>query len=202
MKIAVLSLTDSVMQPVADITFPVMQRYCDTHGYTFRHCNWRLSDRRVVWDKIKMLDLYLSQFDLLVWLDADILITNHQITLESIMLSSLKNMLVGSDENGINTGFLALWNCAWSKKMLERAWDIEENEVGSEQEALTRACAVDNQVFVLPQSVVNSYDWPTYGLSADKAGQWDHSFILHLPGHTAEKRVEIFNKYLDKIIWA
>lgn len=207
MNIGIFTHYDEVMRPVADMTVPVMQKYCDKHGYEFTALTHRLSDRRIVWDKIPLL---LQNWDSAAWLlylDADILLTNHTITLESIIQSWPEmDAILGTDINGLNFGAFLLRSCDWCRDYLIRAWakgDLPDTT--SEQDGLIKALLEDltgARVGRAAQSDFNSYPYEMYGHSVATPGNWepDH-FAMHLPGMTAERRIEVFSEYLKEIIW-
>lgn len=212
---AIYSHTDAVMQPCADITFPVMRAYGQKHGYLVETLSERLSDRRVVWDKIPLLELNIDRAEWSLYLDADILITNHKIVMESIVESSRPwrrlypeaDVLVATDENGFNFGAALFRNTPWVHSMLKMAWEYGyDPATTSEQHGLIMACQnlTGGRVVGLPQRVLNSYPWREYGIGdpENHMGNWEPGdFALHIPGATAEQRVEIFSRYKEKILW-
>jgi hypothetical protein len=97
--------------------------YCDKHSYTFIDDESVYDDSKPIpWSKLKLLEEYLQQFDYLVWIDADILIMNQDIKLESFIEKYPTNIICGSDWRMTNTGVLFVKNTEWSMKFLEAIW--------------------------------------------------------------------------------
>ena len=69
---------------------------------------------------------YLSDFDYLIWIDADILIMNSEIQLEQF-IEKYENfdIICGSDWKMINTGVLFIKNTEFSKEFLQKVYDNE-----------------------------------------------------------------------------
>lgn len=207
MNIGVFTHHDEEMQAVANITRPVMQKYCDKHGYQFTCATERLSDRRIVWDKIPLLLQNLGRTSWAVYFDADILLTNHTINLESIIQQwPGMDAILGTDVNGLNFGAFFVRNCPWSFGYLQRAWakgDLPDTT--SEQDGLIKSLVEDMtgvRVGRAAQSDFNSYPYEMYGHPATTPGSWEHGhFALHLPGQTSETRARVFKDYEKEIVW-
>lgn len=117
------------------------EAYVKRHGYT------RITDESVYdesrpfpWFKIKLLQKYLSEYDHLVWMDADVLITNPDIRIESFvqMMRPDSFMLVGQDFQNLNTGVFILRNCPLAHEFLRDVWNKTEymNHIWWEQAAV------------------------------------------------------------------
>lgn len=103
--------------------------YAEKHGYTYiqgGETYW-LRDRPISWSKVPFLLSVLSNLpeSAIVWLsDADVLITNHELTLETHVLPyfpDTKDMLMCIDACGnINAGNIFLRNSAWTRDFWTR----------------------------------------------------------------------------------
>jgi len=103
--------------------------YASKHGYTYiqgGEAFWN-RDRPIPWSKVPFVLSVLDDLDdgAMVWLsDADVLITNHSLTLESHVLPSLpegKDMLMCIDACGhLNSGNLFFRNTAWTRDFWRR----------------------------------------------------------------------------------
>lgn len=201
MSIGVYSFHDALFKPVADITLPVLRAYCERHGYPLTVATERLSNRRVVWDKIPLLLDNLHLNDWSFFIEADILITNPGWTLEMFLLGTGDaDIIVSDDVNGMNFGVFFVRNTTASRVVLSDAWHMRDRgDIGSEQHALIEACQDSEQVRVarVSQKLFNSYPYLEYGLPSTTEGNWTPGdFAMHLPGMTVEKRVEVFRRYL------
>lgn len=104
--------------------------YCAKHGYTFIDDETILDKSRPIpWSKIHLLLKYLNEYDYLVWIDADILIMNMEIKLESfIERYSQYDQICGSDWRMENTGVWFIKNSDFSHNFLKAIWDNEYDE--------------------------------------------------------------------------
>lgn len=67
---------DSAMAPIGDLTSPLMLEYANRHGMDFRCLRTNGSIPDSYWVKIFEVARLLPHYDRMIWLDADIVITN------------------------------------------------------------------------------------------------------------------------------
>jgi len=103
--------------------------YAKRHGYTFLSGGDDVWDRSrpIPWSKFRFILKYIDDYDYLFWSDADAVITNPEILLETQVLPLLpdgKDMLWTLDVCGhYNNGHLLLrGRSAWVKDFLTRAY--------------------------------------------------------------------------------
>lgn len=204
MTIGVYTLYDDVFEPCAAITMPILLKYCERHGYPLTIATERLSEQRVVWDKIPLLleNLHLNEWSF--WIDADVLITNPEIKLESFLLDCpiQSDFIWSHDGNGPNLGVFFTRNSTQARVVLSDAWHMRGRaDIGSEQHAVIEACRTSERVLIthVHQKRFNSYPYEAYNLPPTTEGNWTPGdFAMHLPGMTVDRRVEIFTKALSK----
>lgn len=87
-----MSAWNQLYLPLASIAAPIMQAYCNRHGYTFLHGQYHdraetQHDRTTRGDLCKagMFLQHYRDFDILAWLDIDSIIMNHDVKLEDIL---------------------------------------------------------------------------------------------------------------------
>jgi hypothetical protein len=111
------------------------QAYADKHGYLYVQAGEQYWDRfrPIAWSKIPfLLDLCNRLPEgTLIWLsDADVLITNPDLTIEDQMVSLLpqtKDMLMSLDACGhINSGNILFRNTAWSRDFWKRTGEMKQ----------------------------------------------------------------------------
>ena len=109
--------------------------YASRHGYKYIQGGEEFWDRKrpIAWSKVGFLRQYLEKVPdgALIWLsDADVLITNPDISLESCMLPLLpnnKDLLMTFDSCGhINSGNILLRNTAWQRDYWKRVYEQED----------------------------------------------------------------------------
>ena len=99
--------------------------YCKRHGYDFIDDESVYDDSKPIpWSKIKLLIKYLDKYDYLVWIDADILIMNLDIKLESFIQQYTSfDQICGSDFRMTNTGVWFVKSTEFCKLFLQAVWD-------------------------------------------------------------------------------
>jgi len=103
-RIALLTLHDEGYQPLADVTMPGKQEYCDRHGYVlvtakdFPHI-----DPKNTWLRLPCtLELLEAGFDAVMWIDCDVMIMNHEIRVEDRLQEH--KLVISADFNGVCAG--------------------------------------------------------------------------------------------------
>lgn len=89
MKVALVTAFDEAYLPLARISLPIMRDYCTKHGYSLVQGAYKTENVDVLEygdrGKIKIYkDLY-AQYDLVCWMDIDLLIMNSEIRLENLI---------------------------------------------------------------------------------------------------------------------
>ncbi len=111
--------------------FESKRAYAEKHGYRYIQGGEEYWDRRkpTAWSKIPFLLSVCADVpeDTLIWQsDADVLITNPELTIENVMVPLLpegKDMLLTLDACGtINSGNILLRNTAWTRDFLGRVY--------------------------------------------------------------------------------
>lgn len=209
-KIAVAVVYTPNWIPLAQVVLPNLYEYCQRHGYGLY-----VRVDPVPYNGFSKFTLINYLFktqgvDFVLSLDLDTLITNHNIKIEDfISQSNNKSFYVCRDLNGINCGSFILKNNKWSKSFLSFCLSFE-GKVDCEQNAVDiyMGDIVDDlHIKILQHPSINSYKYdeyyPSYGKigfkngdiiekPTHKEGNWEEGdFILHVPGQTVEKRIEV-----------
>lgn len=161
------------------------QLYCEKYGYDLHEDESVYDESRpMAWSKINLIRKYLSQYEYVVWIDADSYIMNDNIKLDSIITNYMGelDMMVAQDWKMINTGVIFIKNTEWSRKFLDLIYDQIQflHHPNWEQTAFIHLLKhnISNSsehIKVLPlsqQNVINAY-WYSYVYNV---------FILHFPG--------------------
>ncbi len=202
LNIRVFAYCTHTFTPVTDVTLPHLRRYCARHGYilVFHEVPYR-TDRPLGFLVTEAAMRELRECDALLVIGLDVLITNDAIRVESLM-DDKHDMFVTHDHNGLNLGAYIVRKEGW--RLLQEMMDREGGfNVTSEQDAardmMRQFEFLRDCVKVLPQRAMNSYLYTEYPETrgADELGHWQPGdFVLHLPGRSSERRVEIFNAIL------
>lgn len=206
MTIRIITLWTDDWKILADLTTTISNQYCERHGYisTFFGFSTNCLDG---YDKISLLK---SGFDRnaadLYWLlDADAIITNQNIKVENFVEEGF-DLFLCEDFNGINCGSFIIRDSEWSRKfiyyiLLKRGvvgMHCEQDAIKSYMEEFPN----DEKIKILTHPSINSYDYclyPEIPPQTHEQGQWQPGdFVLHLPGTSLEKRIEVFKKVLNE----
>lgn len=164
-----------------------IKKYCDKHNYGF-HDDEDVYDKKrsPAWSKILLLSKYMkSEYDYLIWIDADTLIMSPNVKIEDIIECHMEgnDILVSQDFKMINTGVIFIKNTEWSRKFINLIYDQEHfiEHPNWEQEAFinllkNNTSNSSKHVKVLElsqQNLINSYHYSFFN---------NDCFILHFPG--------------------
>ena len=143
MKFAVCSLaiSDQYKKTVGPC-IASQEAHAKKHGYD------RITDESVVcstrdytWSKIPLIQKYLPNYDWIMWIDGDVMITNQERKIEDFiaLLPESKFLLIGRDFQGLNAGVFVIRNCPLAFEFLERVWkrDDMSRKLFHEQTAMT-----------------------------------------------------------------
>ncbi|MDE3056195.1 MAG: class I SAM-dependent methyltransferase [Verrucomicrobiota bacterium] len=181
-------VTMAIGQEYADAVEPgheTKRSYCQRHGYTFYNLDKSLDEKRLTaWSKVLFLQnlLLTTEHQWFYWSDADSLIMNPAIPLESF-LDDNYFLIVTEDFLEINTGQFFIKNCEKSVEFLKEVYSHEKHSHHrlAEQRAMMAELEQNpswrDQIKILPQRMFNSYIKPYAG------GQYQMGdFVLHLAG--------------------
>jgi hypothetical protein len=108
--------------------------YSNKHGYSYIKeivKNNDYSDWHPTWIKIEVLKKYLPLYDYVVWIDADAVFVNQDITIENLIAGNVDlvipklelDRVSGNMWTHTTTGFMIWKNCEWSNNVLNLLWD-------------------------------------------------------------------------------
>jgi hypothetical protein len=224
-RILVITSYPSAWQALADITTKTMAEYCTRHGYDL-HID--RSDLRDAWFnactgqrellgikgfiKLDLLLHFLPKYDVVCWLDADLLITNYEVKIESkmVLVPDTAHITIPADWNGHNstviiarnTGLVRryFWACnnTGRKRFLKDDWvEMEAMRYFAQTppydkilayRSVKELCPVLGKEYEpqVPSWVSQSYSW--------EPGDW----TLHLSALSLDRRIELAREYAEK----
>ena len=108
--------------------------YSNKHGYSYVKeivKNNDYIDWHPTWIKINVLKKYLPLYDYVVWIDADAVFVNQDITIENLIDGDVDlvvpklevDKISGNVWTHTTTGFMVWKNSEWSNSMLNLLWD-------------------------------------------------------------------------------
>jgi hypothetical protein len=192
MKIAVCSFViGDKYKDIVKYGIQTRINYCKKHNYDYID-DQSVYDRsrKIEWSKILIVQKYLSQYDFLVWIDADTFIMNEDITLESLIEKYLegdnpKDFMYTVGHQWVNNGVMFVRNTAFMGDFFTEVYN-HTDQICSEQGSLDylyrtnwKSCQM-KIVVVQNQKEFNSF-WDNYSYG---------DFIIHFPGCNEPNRPE------------
>lgn len=149
LRIAVVTYGTTDILSYTAYSAAVNQAFTDHHGYYLRLLDETTSsfdsdDHR--WNKIKILldsidpvDGWAMDLDYVLWLDADAILLNMSLRLDSfISRYPMAKLIVSAEYAGsttlINSGSILIRNCEWTRKFLSLWWSCADRRLYSDQE--------------------------------------------------------------------
>lgn len=207
MNIGIFCQFNTPFAKVADITVPVMREYADRHGYKLTVDRDRPISRSIVWDRYEILASEVKKYDWAVHMDADVLITNLHIRLEEFMARAgdivISRCLTEDGHTRLNDGVSMFRSSPYAQIDLECVFMRESTpEIQCGQDVLEEMSRDSKFRFVIERhKAINSFLYEEYGMPSTTIGNWTPGdFVLHTPGRTNDRRVEIFNKIVPQIL--
>lgn len=184
-KICITTLTDSKSKSrlqrfirwrnfdgIIDLTWANKQKYAEKHDYFLYDGSGLINTSRPpAWTKVIAMQHMLEdeRCDWVMWMDADTVIMNSDIRMESFFpMDPTKDMIVGSDNGwGWNSGVFVFRNTAWSKQFLDDWWNMKSfvrppgMSLSGDNAALKALLHnmedMDEHVLVPPRCTLNSF---------------------------------------------
>jgi hypothetical protein len=198
LKIKIISACDKNIKYLSDISFQSVQKYCLLNGFSCERYIISNYDRPPAWYKIYAIKNSLDEgYDYVVWVDADAVIYNQNFDLIKL-LNTKKTVYVSKDLNDFNTGVLIFKNNDLSKQVLDFIYSKTEYlyDTWWEQRAFIKTfdlnyLNIQDETEVVPQKILNSYDYRLYGLGPNYSGHFNsESFVIHYPSLPYELRFQ------------
>ncbi len=211
-KIALTTFYNERYKPLAEITIPVMEQYCLKHGY-YLNIN-KIEQDNFHFVKTKDTRKLLDEFDVVMGIEADVLITNLNIKVEEF-LDDKNDLYITNDINNINFGTFICKSSDWTKILFD--WvNMQSDRFGDEQEIFERNHNIEKTKIVHHpcfNSIPYEHYAPSFGkigykngdivsMPTAKEGNWEKGhFVCHTPGLGFEQRLSILNEIKQQIIY-
>jgi hypothetical protein len=204
-KIAIVSLYDKSYEPIGKYAHVNKQAYAKKHGYDiFLYTESLDMTRKPHWSKIIALQKHLQDYDWLFWTDADALIMNNEIRLESLIDDNFDIIITKDCYNCVNTGNFFIKNSVWSAEFLKRMYQpVYLNHPGlNDNWAFLRLYADDptvkTHIKLVNPNLMNSYiECPPEAKAEGLYKQGD--FIIHFAGLHLSK-AQLMQKWSEKAL--
>ncbi|MES2382376.1 MAG: hypothetical protein V4538_15120 [Bacteroidota bacterium] len=213
-KIALTTFYTKNYQPLADITVEVMRQYCDKHGY---HLNINVIEDNERYHFVKTKDTrkLLDEFDVVMGIEADCLLTNFNIKVEDF-LDEENELYITTDFTNINFGVFIVKSSDPTKRLFD--WINAQKDMFGDEQEIFEANRNIEKTKVVKHPCFNSipyspYYAPDFGkmhykpgdevyICKENEGHWmPGNFICHLPGKNMQDRITIFEDLKQHIIY-
>lgn len=206
MTFTLLSTASDFYWPVMAATGPGKAEYCMRHGYQLdlrKHVDYLFSGPWGEREQFMQDSLMRLPADgWLFFMGADAMITNMGVTLESIVKGREdQDFIIANDRFGINNDVFLLKAGEKSLAFLVRILSIR-NRHQNDQAAMWEIINTwkEFNTMVIDQRIFNAYRYDEYG-EPGREGSWaEGDFVLHLPGMTNERRLELIAETLPKVV--
>eukprot|EP00928_Gymnodinium_smaydae_P030709 TRINITY_DN22760_c1_g1_i1.p1 TRINITY_DN22760_c1_g1~~TRINITY_DN22760_c1_g1_i1.p1 ORF type:complete len:565 (+),score=128.75 TRINITY_DN22760_c1_g1_i1:86-1780(+) len=210
-RLGLVTMTTPEIMSYANATAAENQRYAERWGYGFHTVDHAVDTTRVPhWSKLHAVQLFLPEYDYVLWIDADAAIFDHTRKIEDVMqvAKSQKAEMWAQDiwpdypsiqrNELIDTGIVLFRNSRWVRNFLTELYyygPCQKHLNWTEQYCFTVAYNNDflgmrERMQILPTPVVNHHILPP---PDDPGGM----FILHLAGRPSKARSSHFNLLHD-----
>ena len=181
-----------------------LKKYCEKWNISLIVQSESLDHSRpLAWTKIPLLQKHLNDYDVLFWIDADIMIMNDEWSLDERLLFMSKDMLIAlTDPTIINSGSFAIRNTKFSHDFLQEIYDQTQfiDHDWWENKALIHLLETQtekrNHVDVIPYQMcplLNVFPQETGYTPFYQPGDWLVHFASH-KGDGLRKLVESFSQ--------
>lgn len=125
-KICLLTGYDDMYANVGNLTAYVNNLYCFRRGYEHKICRYGFDvTRPMAWSKILFIRQTLLDYKWVLWVDADAMVTNHDIKIETFMQNG-GDVFICRDlptQPMFNTGVMLFRHCDFTLKLLDAIWN-------------------------------------------------------------------------------
>lgn len=206
MKIAIASMYNEDFKELAKLTHIGNKvKYAEKHGYPISvKTNGFSIEENINFSKMRLiLDMFNTGIDWVFWLDADAMITNFDIKLESFIDNDY-HFILTEDINGINAGSFFIRNSKEGREYFQHC--LNDAPTYSRIEMYDNKWMWDTYeqykpiIKVVQQNRFNSYNYKFYKHysnrenwdDAYKNGNWNPGdFVIHWPGlHYNERLIQ------------
>lgn len=209
---------DIPIKQISDMTLPSKQRYASKHGYDLlsirdfgKDDEKNIKETNIAFLRVSRTADMLKYYDIVVWIDADSIITNDEIKIENFPIEDNITFYASYDWNGrysISSGNFMFVKNQSTDSFLNVLYSLS-TKFQSEQEAINFLyfnTPYKNFIKILDHDYLNAA--PTREMYAE---QWatrpnipyhwnEKSFLCHLTGASNAHRNRILNSYFKKYL--
>ena len=195
MKVAFCSMSDRA--DIRGLSWPLLDSYCKRHGYSFvTRTDIIDRDRHPSWSKLPFLKSLLPAYDIVVWFDDDILLTQPDMRIEELLKPFLESdhVIAVSSNNTAPFNFGLIVAKPTAGPVLDRIYDAvtEETRFGlyweeTASDALYKTSEeFRRHVYIFPVGVLQGF----HLAACHPAYRWiPRCFSMHIAGLPNDYRI-------------
>jgi len=206
MKVCLVMFFDDNIKDYGNITYEINKKYCEKYKLELiLSNNKKLDNRYPAWERLPLLLDNISNYDYIMWIDADAFFYNDANNILDIINNNLDVNFIFSNcirNKNINTGFFIVKNTQYSIDFLTK-WAYDEVPYRNnpypymwDQGVLVNMYE-KNMLNIQQNSVKYEYGHLQHFYENDKVN--DKSYILHLAGRHSNTRYSMSKEYLDTL---
>lgn len=209
MKIGIVQAYNNDIASYAKKGELINSYYAVKHEYYYLSWDYNLvpPNLSVYYNKIVAMYRALKSdynFDWILYLDSDAIITNYDISIESIIQRhNDKEIIMAQDDLGANNGVVLIKNTPAMAELLQQVYSDNKfyGDSTPEQTALLAYLGLfyQDKIGWETMQFFNAYAVKYPSMNSNENLWNQDSFILHLQRMTNEKREEIFGQFLQKM---
>ena len=199
--------------------------YCNTYNYAYIVYDTVFNEEvSLCWNKIAAILQNLHKYDYVVWIDADAIINNMNITIESILqMDPTKELYLCEDISVeyecINSGIMIIKNTEWTEYLFRKVWNSPIIHGHNDQNVIFLEIAKEmhpeleqkqeqeqEQEYILKKSPFCKLNiHPKVGIYSENLFNTHiykykpDNFILHLMGYNTATRINIMRQINTKL---
>lgn len=159
MRTLILSAWNEEFEPLGSMMHRTHRAYAERIGASVQR--GRIDDAfPAAWSKVYGLYEELTRYDVVMWIDADAMVTNLDGPQPEQLLHG-RDWAIAHDGYGLNSGVMVLRSCDWVREVLWLAWMLRykfRQDSMYEQTALIHALDAHlDKVHIPPQRTMNAY---------------------------------------------
>lgn len=218
MKISIVTAHNEEYQPLANITWNQNKKlYAEKYNYDAYVCSLSKYHIKLCgFERIEyVIDLLeTGKYDWIWVTGSDVMVTNFTVKLEDIIDNNFDFIITVDCLNINNDSFLvrnAPLSINWLKKVVSMREEYSNAKWYEQSAMIDTIEMMGNRIKILPQRVMNSYDYwqypQDYQPHIDKkdlfgnSGQWEQGdFVIQWPGLSLQQRLPLAAQTLNLVI--
>lgn len=206
MKVGVIMFYDDRIKTYGEINYNINKKYCEKYNLDLiLSTHKELNNRHSAWERLPLLIDNISNYDYLIWIDADAFFYNDADNIVDIINENPNVHFIFSNDFGnrnINTGVFIVKNSKYSVNFLTKWLYDEDLYVNNPYPGWwDQGVLIDmfnKNIFEIQQNSIHlDYGVLQHFYDNDKVSNKTH--VYHLAGRSGYERYEISKKYLNKL---